>query len=368
MLDRPRYIGSEIFRRSRYGAKHPLAIPRVSAVTDLVRALGWLPDEVYVDSPQASPDALARFHDPDYVAALMAAEAAQAAPPEVRARYGIGANGNPVFGEIFRRPATACGGTLAAVALLAEGGIVHSPAGGTHHGRPARASGFCYLNDPALGIMAMLDSGLGRVAYVDIDAHHGDGVEDAFADESRVLTLSVHEAGRWPHSGTHSDPARHIHNVPVPPEFHDDEMALVLEAAILPLIDAFAPEAILLQCGADGLAEDPLSKLALSNRSHRRVAAALMGCAPRLLVLGGGGYNPWAVARCWAGVWACLNGIELPARLPAPAEAVLRGLVWNRSAGRNPPEGWFTTLADAPRGGPIRDDVRDAVREAMRGF
>jgi acetoin utilization protein AcuC len=366
MLDRPRFIGSDIYRRSRYGGKHPLAIPRVSAAIDLCRALGWLPDSVYIDSPVATPDQLARFHDRDYIAAVMAAEAAQAVDIETRERYGLGINANPVFGEVFRRPATACGATLHAIALLAGGGAVYSPAGGTHHGRPARASGFCYFNDPALGILAALDAGLGRIVYVDIDAHHGDGVEDAFADEPRVTTISVHEAGRWPHTGLISDPARGIYNYPVPPDFNDSEFAVILEEGILPTVAAAAPDLIVLQGGADALVEDPLSRLALSNLCHRRTVAALRGLAPRLLVLGGGGYNPWAVARCWAGVWAALNEIAVPDRLPAPAEAVLRGLSWNRSAGRNPPDHWFTTLLDAPRPGPIRDAVRDLVRAAAR--
>lgn len=366
MLDRPRFIGSDIYRRSRYGGKHPLAIPRVSAAIDLCRALGWLPASVYIDSPVATPDQLARFHDRDYIAAVMAAEADQAVGETARARYNLGANGNPIFGEVFRRPATACGATLRAIELLAGGGAVYSPAGGTHHGRPARASGFCYFNDPALGILAALDSGLERIAYVDIDAHHGDGVEEAFADDPRVTTVSVHEAGRWPHTGAACDPDRGIYNYPVPPDFNDSEFDLILEAAIVPAVAAAGPDLIVLQGGADALAEDPLSRLALSNLCHRRTVAALRDLAPRFLVLGGGGYNPWAVARCWAGVWSALNEFEVPDRLPASAETVLRGLSWSRSAGRNPPDHWFTTVLDAPRAGPIRDAVRDLVRTAAR--
>jgi len=120
----------------------------------------------------------------------------------------------------------------------------------------------------------------------------------------------------------------------------------------------FAPEAIVIQCGADALAEDPLSDLALSNNALWRVVGGLMGEAERLLVLGGGGYNPWSVARCWAGVWGTLNRLPVPARLPEAAEAVLRGLFWNRRRSEPRPEHWFTTLADVPRPGPVRDDVR----------
>ena len=124
MPQRPVLIGSEIYRTSSYGPRHPLAIPRVSAALDLIRAMGWLDERQYVASPIATPAQLARFHDRDYIAAVMQAEAAQQVPATARERYNIGRNGNPVFPEIFRRPATACGGTLRAVELLDGGGIV----------------------------------------------------------------------------------------------------------------------------------------------------------------------------------------------------------------------------------------------------
>jgi acetoin utilization protein AcuC len=357
-MTRPRFIASEIYRHSRYGGKHPLAIPRVSLAADLCRALGWLPDEAYLDAPMATPSQLARFHDPDYIAAVAECERTRSATPEQRERFGLGANGNPVFGEVFRRPATACGATLLAAEVLRDGGIVHSPAGGTHHGRRARASGFCYFNDPVLGILAFLDQGLARVAYVDLDAHHGDGVEEAMAHDPRVLTASVHEAGRWPRTGTASDPARRVFNFPVPAGFSDSEFEYLLERAILPIVADFAPEALILQCGADALAEDPMSRLTLSNQAYWSAVRRLRAVAPRLLVLGGGGYNPWAVARCWSGIWAVLNDVPIPERLPAEAEAMLRDVSWSHSLARNPPEAWFTTLADAPRHGPVRAEIR----------
>ncbi len=156
----------------------------------------------------ASDDELARFHDRDYIAALKRAEAAQDVSAEDRARFRIGADGNPVYPEIFRRPATSAGGVMLAARLTAAGGIVHCPGGGTHHGRAGRAAGFCYLNDPVLGLLTWLDLGLERIVYLDIDAHHGDGVQDAFHDEARVFTISVHEAGRWPFTGRGGRPGR----------------------------------------------------------------------------------------------------------------------------------------------------------------
>src|SRR5260370_5531238 len=289
-LARPHYIGSEIYRRSTYGPKHPLAIPRVSTCTDLIRAMGWLDETVFHAAPLATDAQLRRFHDADYLEALKRAEQAQAVSPADRERYRMGAEGNPVYREVFRRPATSAGGVMVAARLAADGGIVHCPGGGTHHGRADRASGFCYLNDPVLGILQWLDLGLDNIVYLDIDAHHGDGVQDAFHDDDRVLTISIHEAGRWPHTGLATDRAGGAaRNLPVPRGFNDSEMAWLLHHAVLPLIQARRPPAILLQTGADALEEDPLARLALSNNAHWAGGEAVKHAGPRLGGVGGGG-------------------------------------------------------------------------------
>jgi acetoin utilization protein AcuC len=316
-MERPIYIGSEVYRRSSYGPKHPLAIPRVSTCTDLCRAMGWLDDGQYRDSPMATDAELARFHDPAYIAAVRRAEATQTVSDDERVRYRIGAEGNPVYGEMFRRPATSAGGVMLAARLTAQGGVVHCPGGGTHHGRRDRASGFCFVNDPVLGLLTWLDQGLDNIVYLDIDAHHGDGVQDAFHDDARVLTISVHEAGRWPFTGAADDRAGGAaRNFPVPAGCNDSELAWLMTHAILPMIRARRPQAIMLQAGADALEEDPLAKLSLSNNAHFAVVEALLKLAPRLVVLGGGGYNPFTVGRCWAGIWATLNPCRSP--LPCP--------------------------------------------------
>ncbi len=365
--ERPLYIGSEIYRNSSYGPKHPLAVPRVSTCTDLCRAMGWLPDAVYRDAPMALDDELTRFHTADYVAALRSAEARQSISDPDRARFRIGADGNPVYRDVFHRPAISAGGVMLAARLTAHGGIAHCPGGGTHHGRPDRASGFCFLNDPVLGLLTWLDLGLTSIVYLDIDAHHGDGVQDAFHDDERVFTISIHEAGRWPFTGAANDRAGgSARNFPVPAGCNDSEFGFLMDQAVLPIIRARRPQAIMLQAGADALEEDPLARLALSNNAYFAVASAMVELAPRLVVLGGGGYNPWSVGRCWAGIWATLNDIPIPERLPPAAQAVLRGLSYSRAAGRNPPAHWFTTLRDAPRYGPIRDEFHRLAVLAMK--
>jgi len=328
----------------------------------LSRALGWLPPSQYMTSPRAKPEALAAWHHEDYIEALYRAERAQRVSDADKAKYQLGTVTNPIFTEMFARPATGVGGALLAGELLRDGGIVHQPGGGTHHGMPGFANGFCYLNDPVFGVQSLRRNGAARIAYIDIDAHHADGVEHAFGDDPDCLMISVHEAGLWPRTGLLGSGGEATVNLPVRHGLNDDEMALIRHELILPAVQAFRPDAIVLQCGADAVKEDPQSHLHLSNNAHWQVVAGLMGMAPRLLVLGGGGYNPWSVGRLWTGVWGVLNGLSAPEVLPEAARDVLRGLSFEgHRHGRNPAPHWFDTLQDAPRGGTIDGSVRRDV-------
>lgn len=368
MIDPPIYIASEIYRHSRYGQRHPLSIPRVSTVTDLARSLGWLPDEQYRTGPVATPESLARFHDLEYIEALKRAEEKGLTEAEML-RWNIGKGGNPIYPEVFLRPATAAGSSILAAQMLRDGGIIHNPAGGTHHGQPARASGFCYLNDPVLGILTLLDQKIEPIVYLDLDVHHGDGVEAAFRDDPRVLTISIHEAGRWPNqSGQGDNTGPGVMNFPIPAGMNDDEFLFVLETAILPTVSDVDPAALVLQCGVDALKDDPLSKQELSNRAYWMAVDEIRLLSSRLLVLGGGGYNPYAVGRAWTGVWARLNGYEIPDVLPKEAQEILRAIPWAHSLAKNAPPRWFETLADAPHYGQVRTEVRDIVRNALRAY
>lgn len=367
MLPSPIFIGSEIYRGSSYGAWHPLRVPRVSTVMDLSRALGWLPTAQYVTSPRAKPAALRAWHHDDYIDALCRAQDTQSVSEQDRARFQLGTVTNPVFSEVFARPATGVGGALLAGELLREGGIVYQPGGGTHHGMPGFANGFCYLNDPVFAILSLRRNGAGRIAYIDIDAHHADGVEHAFGDDPDCLMISVHEDGLWPRTGALGSGGPATLNLPVRRGLNDDEMALIRDALILPAVQAFRPDAIVLQCGADALQEDPQSHLSLSNNAHLAIVAGLMGMAPRYLVQGGGGYNPWSVGRLWTGVWGALNGLNAPERLPTEAQAVLRGLRFDgHRHGRNPAPHWFDTLRDSTRGGEIDPALRQDIK-VLRG-
>ncbi|HEV2686410.1 MAG TPA: acetoin utilization protein AcuC [Actinomycetota bacterium] len=358
------FVGHEIYREAAYGRLHPLMIRRVEVVVDLIRALdGFLPGE-YVVSPRASVEELEWFHTADYIAALSTATRVGAVDLAIRERHAIGTMENPLFPGVFDRASTAVGGSIRAAELALEGRIAFHPAGGTHHGRPDRASGFCYFNDPVFAILRLLRAGVDPVLYVDLDAHHGDGVQDAFADDSRVHTISIHETGRWPWTGAFEDRGGgRALNLPVPKAFNDAELELLVDDVVLPLADCIAPEALVLTCGADALAGDPLASMALSNVALWDAIERLVGVAPRAVVLGGGGYNPWTLARYWTGLWARLSRRPVPEKLPEEASGVLRGLACDLIDDEDVDPRWITTLADAPAPARIRDDVR-ALRDA----
>ena len=329
----------------------------------LCRALGWL-DGNYVTSPVASRAELERYHAAAYVEALARADREQRLDDEARTRFQIGVAANPIFPGMFARASTAVGGSLMAARLAWEGRIVFHPPGGTHHGGKARASGFCFLNDPVFAVLEFLALGAARVAYVDFDAHHGDGVEDAFADDPRVTTISIHEQNRWPRTGAlHDRRGGAARNMPVPRGLNDDEFAVLVDEAVAPLVSRFAPDALVVLTGADALAGDPLAKLALSNVALGQAVEQVAALAPAVVVLGGGGYNPWNVARGWSGLWGRLAGFAIPEPLPDAAQAVLAGLWSGRVREIDP--AWLTTLADRPRGGAVRAEIREIVAASL---
>jgi len=355
---RPLYVGSDVFRRAAFGDHHPLKIVRHAAVLDIVSALGWLPDEDFREAQAVSVETLAEFHDPDYIEALQYADAAGRVEPDVRKRYDFGTRSNPLFPGMFERAATAVGGSVLAAELALCGHVAFHPSGGTHHGRKDRASGFCYFNDPVFAVLTLLKGGRQRIVYVDLDAHHGDGVEAAFEAEPRVRTISIHEDRRWPHTGAAGDGVEHgAYNLPVPWGCNDSELDFLVDNVVLPLVDDFACDAIVVCCGADSLAGDPLSKMMLSNLALWDSVDKLIALGVPTVVLGGGGYNPWTVARYWSGLWGRISGRSIPESLPGGARAVLATMECDLIDEDEVLEEWLTTMADTRNSGEIRDSV-----------
>lgn len=354
----PVFIGSEAFRRAAFGDHHPLKIIRHSAVTDLSRMLGWLSDDNFRTCEPASIERLLEFHDRGYVKALRHADATGRVERDVRERYQIGTLENPLFEGLFDRAACTVGGSILAAELALDGHTAFHPSGGTHHGRADRACGFCYFNDPVFAIKTFLDAGLEQVYYVDLDAHHGDGVEIAFFEEQRVTTLSVHEDYRWPYSGTLSYPKEKAFNLPVPKGFNDSELEYLLERVILPLAAGSRAEALVICCGADCLAGDPLSTMMLSNVGLWRAVDRLRDLGLPTVIVGGGGYNPWTVTRYWTGLWGRISGQSLPDTLPQQAVDMLSDMECDLVDEEDVDDTWFTTIEDRPNPGPVREAVK----------
>lgn len=272
----------------------------------------------------------------------------------------------PLFEGLWDRARASVGGSILAAELALQGYLAFHPGGGTHHGRPNWASGFCYFNDPVFAILRFLGAGLQRVLYVDLDAHHGDGVEAAFAIDERVTLVSIHEEGRWPGTGAIARCGNgRVLNLPVPRHINDDEFLLVVRELCQRRLARLQPEAVVVTCGADSLKGDPLSSMEVSNGALWAAVETMVSLSERAMVLGGGGYNPWTTARLWAGLWARMCGREIPAQLPASAERLLAQLMSDLvdEDDRNP--AWLDSIADPFNPGPIRPRIREVIEGAL---
>ncbi|MEW6444344.1 MAG: acetoin utilization protein AcuC [bacterium] len=313
-----------------YGAGHPLKIERLRLTRDLCNAYGLfdLPQTVVVEPRPAAEDEILRFHTPPYVAVLK-----QASRLEIDGEYGfgLGPGDNPVFPGLWEWSLLQTGASLECARLVWEGEarIAFNIAGGLHHAAASRASGFCYVNDPVLAIRYFLDRGQ-RVLYVDVDAHHGDGVQWAFYADPRVLTVSFHQDGRtlFPGTGAVTEKGRgeglgYSVNVPMLPG-SDDEVFWQGFSTVLPrLMESFKPDVVVSQLGVDTFVSDPLANLELTTNGFSRVISYLKQGAPRWVALGGGGYDVANVARAWTLAWALMNGVDLPDELPEAMRPVL---------------------------------------------
>ena len=371
-LRRAVLIGAARYRRHSYGSNHPLGIPRVSLTLDLIHAYGALTAQEFRVSRPATSAELEWFHTREYIAALRQCEAEGRVAHRYRQRHNIGNFENPYFPGFFTTPATAAHGSILGAEMLLQGVIAFSPAGGMHHAHADAARGFCYINDPVLAVLRLRREGL-RVLYADIDAHHGDGVEGAFVGDRGVTTLSLHmdTAYAYPFTGgaiEDTGPLGNAVNLPLPQGVHDDEYRYAFERLWPAVLEGSRAEAVVLQAGTDILAPDPLGKFRISTQAFLEVVARVLADTPthadgtpRLLVLGGGGYHPLVLARCWAGVWGLLSGRNLPETIPAAGEALLRAVDWDLDEDEDHFEALFTRRIDPLRPGAVRPELRERV-------
>jgi acetoin utilization protein AcuC len=314
-----------------FGAGHPLAPVRLDLTMRLARELGVLDRTgVTLATPEPADDALlALVHQPEYVVAVQAASQHQ----RHDLRHGLGTPDNPVFVGMHDASALVVGATVAAAEAVWTGAAEHSIslAGGLHHAMPDQASGFCVYNDPAIAIAWLLERGAQRVAYVDVDVHHGDGVQEVFWDDPRVLTISLHETGAalFPGTGFPTEiggPGAEgfAVNVALPPGTGDSGWLRAFHAIVPPLLKAFEPVVLVTQHGCDSHAEDPLAHLALSVDGQRASYLALHDLAHtqaggRWIATGGGGYALVdVVPRTWTHLLAITTGRPLDSATTVP--------------------------------------------------
>jgi acetoin utilization protein AcuC len=332
-----------------FGEGHPLAPVRVELTIALARAFGVLDAEgVSVARPEPATDAeLELIHDPEYITAVRAASGGR---PDVSVlRYGLGTADDPVFPGMHDASALVAGATLAAARAMWTGRTQHgaSIAGGLHHAMRGYASGFCIYKDPAIAIAWLLSAGAERIAYIDIDVHHGDGVQAAFYSDPRVLTISLHESpatlfpgtGRPDESGAAGAPGSAV-NVALPAGTPDAGWLRAFHATVPPLVRAFGPQVIVSQHGCDTHWMDPLANLEVSIDAQRTVHAAIHALAHevaggRWLLTGGGGYERLQVVpRTWTHLLAEASGRPVDPSTPTPAG--WREFAASRTRGRAP--------------------------------
>lgn len=323
-------IWDPAFMAYRFSPDHPFNPRRLALAVSLMEEMGLLEGAPIFPPRPASDAELLSVHTAEYITAVRRLSE----PGAVRldaTRWGLGTDDNPVFPGMHDATALVVGGTLRAAELVMSGEVTCAVniAGGLHHAHAAQASGFCVYSDLAVAIQWMRQAHGARVLYIDYDAHHGDGVQGIFYQDADVLTLSLHESGRFLFPGTGftdelGEGAGYGYSLNVPLEpFTEDDSWIRIHRELLPEIaEAFRPDVIVLQNGCDGHVRDPLTHLRATTslyeetpRVVREVADRF--CGGRLVATGGGGYDVWnAVPRAWALVWAALSGRQAPDRIP----------------------------------------------------
>ncbi len=302
-----------------FGLNHPFKPERAIKTLDLCTRYGVMNHPwMTIDDPEPlDSELLGLFHTPDLIAAVEKANRGEFSP-EMFA-YGLGTDDNPVLPGIYDWSLKAAGGTHQAMGELLSGQAqtAFNPLGGFHHAMPDQVQGFCYLNDISITILDALQKVPGiRIAYIDCDAHHGNGVQEAFYRDPRVMVISLHETGRtlFPWSGWETEIGEaegkgYNINIPLEPWSDDEVYSLAFDSVVSPLIRSFSPDLIVAQLGADTLISDPLTHLKLTNNGYQRTVRGIRELCPQVIGLGGGGYDLYRTARCWTLAWAILNEV-----------------------------------------------------------
>ncbi len=319
------FIYDDALSRHVLSDTHPMKPVRLRYTYELLDAYGALhgPRSTVVPPRPATEEEVLTFHTPAYVRAVRGFN--DGGIPADAGAFNLGSGDNPGYAGIYDAAVLSTGASLKAAELVASGEVdaALSISGGLHHAMPGYAYGFCVFNDPVVAIKALLARGM-RVAYVDVDCHHGDGVQYAFYDTDAVLTISLHESGAFLFPGTgftqETGAGRgrgYSVNVPLYPYTGDQVYLWAFREVVPPLVGAFHPDVLVTQLGIDSHYKDPITHLALTVQGFGQVVAELAKLAPRWLALGGGGYDLQAVARAWTTAYAIMSEQELPDEIPA---------------------------------------------------
>jgi len=340
---RTAFVYTDRYADYDYGPAHPLKILRLKLTYELISAyeLLVLPSTRLVETREATEEELSLFHSRDYLNVLK--RASQGSPVMDAFPYGLGPGDNPVFGGLWEWSLLATASMQCAqLVVQGEADIAFNIAGGLHHAFRDRASGFCYVNDPVIAILWLMGRGK-RVAYIDIDAHHGDGVERAFYETNRVMTISFHESGNFlfPGSGFEYEVGKgegegYSVNVPLHPFTDDETYVWAFEEVVPPLVRRFEPDVMVTQLGVDTFYSDPLTHLCLTTHGFAKVIENLKALSIPWVALGGGGYDVANVARAWTLAWAIMNGVELKDGIPQSFQQVGRRLGFQGDTLRDP--------------------------------
>ena len=310
-MRRTAFIHSREIENYRYPAGCPLKTERSVQVRDQVASLGLLAGDgrSEVAPRNASRGDLEKFHSAKYVDALQRGAAGELTPEG--ALMGLGTMDCPVFEDLYPCALYSAGASLTGAELILNGeaSVAFNPSGGFHHAGAETASGFCYVNDVVLACLRLVEGGK-RVLFLDVDAHHGDGVQNAFYGRRDVMTISFHESGQTLFPGTgfeneigEGEGEGFSVNVPLPVGTYDGAYLCAFRDVALPLAGAFDPDAIVLELGMDGLSGDPLTHLSLTNNVHAEVVKAVLSLGRPIVATGGGGYHVENTVRGWALAW-----------------------------------------------------------------
>jgi acetoin utilization protein AcuC len=321
-------VYSTEMRRYDLGANHPFKAIRPEATRSLLEHSHVLETSAIITPESATLEDALSVHARAYVNRVMAASRGEPVPDHLE--YGIGTSDTPVFAHMHEATLGVVGATLTAAKLIADGTFTRALnlAGGLHHAHKDKGSGFCVYNDLSVAISHLRSRGL-RVAYLDVDAHHGDGVQFLHYEDPNVLTISLHETGRYlfPGTGHTYELGRgaglgYSLNVPLEPYTQDEGFLEALERVVEPALRWFKPDVLVLQAGADAHQFDPLADLALTVQGFAQIFKRIIELAEahaggKIIATGGGGYATWTVVpRVWASLYATLEGQVMPELVP----------------------------------------------------